>query len=487
MGASGRWIKSLVGMKAEKAAAAGKGHKWPRLWRSNSSGSRAVGERGAPASEASSASADSFSSVVAAVTRAPPRDFRLIRQEWAAVRIQAAFRGFLARRALKALRGIVRLQALLRGRLVRRQLAVTFKCMRALLRVQERARERRARSAADGRGSHGGAAADRNGRACSTRDADVYGSSADGRACQGGGAVADCNGRACSTKDAEAYGSSADGRRSQGGTVADRNGRANSTKHAEEQWCDRQGSVHEVRSKLHMRHEGVPKRERAIAYALSHQLRSSKHSSRPSSPAKFVRSHESNGCNHNLSYIEGWMATKPWETRLMERNHTDSQFAKNCEELNHAVSKFSDASSVKIRRNNVTTRVAANPPSVATVSSSDFVCDESSPSSSSVTQMSATNILSSEARSDSGHVGGPNYMSLTKSAMARLDGYSSHRGSFQIQRQRSGDMSRGVLSSIDTQSNAGSEISVTSKRSNRMSLKGRSMTRSLDKENVNDH
>jgi hypothetical protein len=43
----------------------------------------------------SHASSDSFSSVVAAVVRAPPGDFRLIRQEWAAVRIQTAFRAFL--------------------------------------------------------------------------------------------------------------------------------------------------------------------------------------------------------------------------------------------------------------------------------------------------------------------------------------------------------------------------------------------------------
>jgi hypothetical protein len=40
----------------------------------------------------------------------------------------------------------------------------------------------------------------------------------------------------------------------------------------QQQWCDRQGSVDEVRSKLQMRHEGAAKRERAIAYALSHQV-----------------------------------------------------------------------------------------------------------------------------------------------------------------------------------------------------------------------
>jgi hypothetical protein len=96
MGASGKWIKSLVALKApEKAAGHKGGRKW-RLWRSSSATSRAsAGEGSALASESSSASADSFNSVLAAVVRAPPRDFLLIRQEWAAVRIQTAFRGFL--------------------------------------------------------------------------------------------------------------------------------------------------------------------------------------------------------------------------------------------------------------------------------------------------------------------------------------------------------------------------------------------------------
>jgi hypothetical protein len=46
-----------------------------------------------------------------------------------------------ARHALKVLRGIVRLQAILCSRFVRRKLAVTVKCMNALLWVQECARE----------------------------------------------------------------------------------------------------------------------------------------------------------------------------------------------------------------------------------------------------------------------------------------------------------------------------------------------------------
>nr|XP_051219874.1 uncharacterized protein LOC127337036 [Lolium perenne] len=102
MGASGKWIKTLVGLKPATAAEKhGKGRKWSRLWRSSSGGQGQRGAASAAASEvsetSSSAAADALSSVVAAVVRAMPGDFRVIRHEWAALRIQTAFRGFLVR------------------------------------------------------------------------------------------------------------------------------------------------------------------------------------------------------------------------------------------------------------------------------------------------------------------------------------------------------------------------------------------------------
>nr|AAD03435.1 contains similarity to IQ calmodulin-biding motifs (Pfam:PF00612, Score=18.3, E=0.11, N=2) [Arabidopsis thaliana] len=64
-----------------------------------------------------------------------------IRRHWAAIIIQTAFRGYLSRRALRALKGIVKLQALVRGNNVRNQAKLTLRCIKALVRVQDQSRD----------------------------------------------------------------------------------------------------------------------------------------------------------------------------------------------------------------------------------------------------------------------------------------------------------------------------------------------------------
>lgn len=57
-------------------------------------------------------------------------------EKWAAIKIQTFFRGYLSRKALRALKGLVKLQALVRGFLVRKQASATLDSMQALIRAQ---------------------------------------------------------------------------------------------------------------------------------------------------------------------------------------------------------------------------------------------------------------------------------------------------------------------------------------------------------------
>ncbi|GMJ14497.1 IQ-domain 11 [Hibiscus trionum] len=68
-------------------------------------------------------------------------------QDVAATRIQAAFRGCLARKALRALKGIVKLQAIIRGTAVRRQAMTTLKCLESIVNIQSRVCAKRFRMA----------------------------------------------------------------------------------------------------------------------------------------------------------------------------------------------------------------------------------------------------------------------------------------------------------------------------------------------------
>ncbi|XP_022841815.1 protein IQ-DOMAIN 1-like [Olea europaea var. sylvestris] len=103
----------------------------------------------AAAAEAAVAAAQAAAEVVrlTAVTQLTGKP----KEEVAAIKIQTAFRGHLARRALRALRGLVRLKSLVDGPTVKRQTANTLKCMQTLSRVHSQIQLRRLKMSEENR------------------------------------------------------------------------------------------------------------------------------------------------------------------------------------------------------------------------------------------------------------------------------------------------------------------------------------------------
>ncbi|XP_047334991.1 protein IQ-DOMAIN 3-like [Impatiens glandulifera] len=97
----------------------------------------------AAAAEAAVAAAHAAAEVVrltsAAVVQFPGKS----KEEVAVIRIQTAFRGYMAKRALRALRGLVRLKAFLEGTNAKRQTTKALKSMQNVGRVQAQIQARR--------------------------------------------------------------------------------------------------------------------------------------------------------------------------------------------------------------------------------------------------------------------------------------------------------------------------------------------------------
>ncbi|CAA6663576.1 unnamed protein product [Spirodela intermedia] len=110
----------------------------------------AVAVATAAAAEAAVAAAQA-AAVVVRLTGTPSA-YRKTR-DMAAIKIQTAFRAYLARKALRALKALVKLQALVRGRAVRRQTSATLRSLQSLVKIQEQVRARRLRISEDDRGS----------------------------------------------------------------------------------------------------------------------------------------------------------------------------------------------------------------------------------------------------------------------------------------------------------------------------------------------
>ncbi|KAE8722000.1 putative pectinesterase 53-like isoform X1 [Hibiscus syriacus] len=105
----------------------------------------AVAAATAAAADAAVAAAQAAVAVVRLTSHGRGTMFGGEHERWAAVKIQTVFRGYLARKALRALKGLVKIQALVRGYLVRKEASATLNSMLALMRAQATIKSQRAR------------------------------------------------------------------------------------------------------------------------------------------------------------------------------------------------------------------------------------------------------------------------------------------------------------------------------------------------------
>ncbi|XP_073293353.1 protein IQ-DOMAIN 3-like [Primulina huaijiensis] len=200
----------------------------------------------AVAAEAAVAAAHAAAEVVRLTAAA--QNLGKTKEEIAAIKIQTAFRGYMARRALRALRGLVRLKSFIGGQSVKRQASTTLKCMQTLARVQSDIRVRRIKMSEDN------LAIQRQIQQKHEKELDKLRES------------------------------------------------------SAENWDDSMLSKEQVEANIQNRKDAATKRERALAYAYSHQQ-----TWRNSSTSGNQTFMDPNNPHWGWSWLERWMAARPWD------------------------------------------------------------------------------------------------------------------------------------------------------------------------------
>ncbi|BBH00952.1 IQ-domain 9 protein, partial [Prunus dulcis] len=169
-------------------------------------------------------------------------------EEIAAIRIQTAFRAYVARKALRRLKGIVRLQILTQAYPVTKQATTTLSYLHSWSRIQDEIRARRLYMVTEGRIKQKKL---ENQHKLEAKLHDI-----------------------------------------------------------EAEWCGGSETMDETLARIYQREEAAVKRERAMAYAFSHQWRAN------CSQSQGLGNYELGKANWGWSWKERWIAARPWESRV---------------------------------------------------------------------------------------------------------------------------------------------------------------------------
>lgn len=167
-------------------------------------------------------------------------------EDWAATRIQSAFRAYKARKMLRRLKGIARAKELTEKHPVKKQAAVTLKYLHSWSKIQSQIKARRVGMVMESRLMHKRL---ENQQKLEAKLHDIE---------------VEWNGGA-ETKD-------------------------------------------EILGRIHQREEATIKRERALAYAFSHQWKAE-------GKTQWLGGYELGNTNWGWSWKERWIAVRPWEVR----------------------------------------------------------------------------------------------------------------------------------------------------------------------------
>ncbi|KAJ8432247.1 hypothetical protein Cgig2_013900 [Carnegiea gigantea] len=185
------------------------------------------------------------------------------KQEVAAIKIQTAFRGYLARRALRVLRGLKRLQTRMQGQAIKRQTMNTLKTMQTLAQMQSEVRERRLRMAEENL----------------------------------------VHQKLIQQKHAKELA---------------RQEHEKSQKTADD-WDSSRITKEQIQANLQSRHEAATRRERTLAYSYTHQQ--TWKSAARSATTMFM---DQNNPHWGWSWMERWLASRPWETVNMTKKDSSN-------------------------------------------------------------------------------------------------------------------------------------------------------------------